>query len=260
MRRPPVIGLILACAVGTGCAPSDDVPPPAIIDSGFDGQVVVNPGTRRDAGRDLGRADMGGDGCLDDPLDARVLFVIDRSDTMGEIASGGDGIAFNVLASQAASQLLESLPLTSSSGLLLFPSQTLDDPICADVDALAQQYAFRDPEMMQTLLTELWSMESLILTKPRARAMQRAAEAVTETDLSDVLVVLFTDSALPCVTGTETNGTMSLTTRGARVIQVTLGTSSVAGTASTPPIYSRVSEIVAALEPALDDVRHRCED
>jgi len=243
-----------------GCAPADDVPPPAIIDSGFDGHVIVNPGVRRDGGRDLGGSDMGDDGCLDDPLDARVLFVIDRSETMGEISSGGDGIAFNVMASQAASQLLEPLPSTSSSALLLFPSQTLDEPTCADVDALAQQYSFRDPDMMQTLLSELWSMESLVLTKPRARAMQRAAEAITATDLSDVLVVLFTDSALPCVIGTETNGTMSLTTRGARVIQVTLGTTSVAGTTGTPPIYSRVSEIVAALEPELDDVRHRCED
>ena len=42
----------------------------------------------------------------DDPLDARVLFVIDRSETMGELATGGDGLAFNVIASQAALQLL----------------------------------------------------------------------------------------------------------------------------------------------------------
>ena len=154
---------------------------------------------------------------------------------------------------------LEPLPLTSSAGLLLFPSQTLDEPSCPTVDAFAQQFSFRDPTMMQTLLTDLWSMESLILGKPRARAMQRAAEALTGTDLSDVLVVVFSDNAVGCTIGTETNGLTSLTARGARVMPITVGTSSTAGTVSTPPVYSRVSEIVDALEPVLDDVRRRCE-
>lgn len=259
MRRASSFGLIFALGGAFGCAPADDVPPPAIIDSGFDGQVVVIPGVRRDAGRDLG-GDLGDeDGCLPDPLDARVLFVIDRSETMGELATGGDGLAFNVIASQAAQLLIEPLPQTSSAGLILFPSQSFDDPSCADVGALAQQFPFRDPDMMEGLLMDLWSMESLILGKPRARAMQRAAEGVTDTDLSDLLVVLFTDTALGCLSGTESDGVMSLEARGARVLHMRLGTNSVAATASTPAIYSRVSELLAALEPELDAVRRRCE-
>ena len=47
--------------------------------------------------------------------------------------------------------------------------------------------------------------------------------------------------------------------RGARVLHMRLGTNSVAATASTPAIYSRVSELLAALEPELDAVRRRCE-
>jgi len=219
----------------------------------------VIPGVRRDGGRDLG-GDMGDDDdCLVDPLDARVLFVIDRSDTMGELATNGDGLAFNVMASQAAGQLLAPLPPTSSAGLLLFPSQALDDPTCAEVEGLAQQFAFRDPDMLEALLVDLWSMEGLILTKPRDRVLQRAAEGLVGADLSDVLVVLFTDAALGCVTGTETDGELSLETRGARVVQVTLGSSSLPATMTTPPIYSTVSEMLAVLEPELDAVRRRCE-
>ncbi len=261
MRRAPLIGLVLTGLLAFGCATSEDVPPFTQLDSGLDGQVVVIPGVRRDGGggRDMG-GDMGDDGCLDDPQDVRVLFVMDRSDTMGEFATGGDGLAFNVLASHAAVELLEPLPLTSSAGLLLFPSQTLDEPSCPTVDAFAQQFSFRDPTMMQTLLTDLWSMESLILGKPRARAMQRAAEALTGTDLSDVLVVLFTDSALGCVSGGETDGIASLVSRGARVVTITVGTSSVAASPTTPRIFSRVSEIVDWLESQLDAVRYQCED
>jgi hypothetical protein len=259
MRRASIFGLIFALGGAFGCAPADDVPPPAIIDTGFEGGIPPVPGVPLDAGGDLG-GDLGDeDGCLADPLDARVLFVIDRSETMGELATGGDGLAFNVIASQAALQLLEPLPQTSSAGLLLFPSQSFDDPECADVDALAQQFPFRDPDMMEGLLTDLWSMESLILGKPRARAMQRAAEGVADTDLSDVLVVLFTDTALGCLSGTETDGVMSLEARGARVLHVRLGTSSVAATSTTPAIYSSVSEVLADLEPELDAVRRRCE-
>ncbi len=259
MRRASVFGLIFALGGAFGCAPGEDVPPPAIIDTGFEGGIPPGPGVPRDAGGDLG-GDLGDeDDCLADPLDARVLFVIDRSETMGELATGGDGLAFNVIASQAALQLLEPLPVSSSAGLLLFPSQSFDDPECADVEALAQQFPFRDPDMMEGLLMDLWSMESLILGKPRARALQRAAEGLVEMDLSDVLVVLFTDSAAVCVSGTETNGLMSLVTRGARVEQITLGATSVAATPATLAIYSSVSEVLAELEPALDAVRRRCE-
>ena len=61
------------------------------------------------------------------------------------------------------------------------------------------------------------------------------------------------------LSGTETNGLMSLVTRGARVEQITLGATSVAATPATLAIYSSVSEVLAELEPALVAVRRRCE-
>lgn len=262
MRQPLLLGMVTVMAVSAmGCAPSDDAPgPPPPYDSGLDGQTVVIPGGPRDLGHtsaDGSTADMGG--CLAEPLDARVLVVIDRSDTMAEFALGGDGVALNVLASTAAADLVADLPSSSSAGLLLFPGQTLDEPDCPSVPALAQQYPLRDPTSMEGTLRALWGMEGVILGKPRARAMQRAAEGLPETDLADTLVVLFTDGAAGCLAGDETDGQMSLEARGARVVTITLATNSAPAVGSTPARYSRVSEVLAVLRPELDAVRRRCE-
>ena len=123
-----------------GCVDSSEAPPPPpTVDGSTDGFVRPPVGPGQDQGHPSdGGGDGGGVGCLNDPQDVRVLFVLDRSDTMAEFTTGGDGAALNVVASTAAADLIASLPDTSQAGLLLFPSQTFDEPDCPGVDALAE--------------------------------------------------------------------------------------------------------------------------
>lgn len=262
MRHAATLGILFAALLGPfGCVDSSEAPPPPpTVDGSTDGFVRPPVGPGQDQGHPSdGGGDGGGVGCLNDPQDVRVLFVLDRSDTMAEFTTGGDGAALNVVASTAAADLIASLPDTSQAGLLLFPSQTFDEPDCPGVDALAQQYPLREASSMEGVLRALWSMQGVILGKPRARAMQRAAEGLTETDLSDTLVVLLTDTSSGCVVSGTTDGVLDLEARGARVVTATLATSSAPASGVTPARYSTASEVLAALQPALDAVRYRCE-